>query len=301
MFGALLNAWWQDVEQSYRASTRLSYEYAIKELKAELGDVPVNELNTNHFKQLVKTKNRTLKRCRNLLIPARAALDDAVDSMLIPFNPLDGFKTKRYAKRKASTYIVEPYSPDEIETLLNGFTQWRPKWRNYFEYMFFTGLRPSESYALTWPDYDQKTDTMTINKTRVVGVDEDETKTVSSNRTFKHLPRAKQALENQRSETFFRGQEIFINPTTRKPITDYKQSDRAWRYVHSKLELKLRNQYQTRHSFISNLIMEGRHLWEVADLAGHKNIEMILKVYGKYIEQAKHTDQPIIKYGELTA
>jgi integrase len=43
---------------------------------------------------------------------------------------------------------------------------------------------------------------------------------------------------------------------------------------------------QTRHSFATNALMAGENPLWIAKVMGHRNTEMIIRVYGKYIEEA---------------
>ena len=43
---------------------------------------------------------------------------------------------------------------------------------------------------------------------------------------------------------------------------------------------------QTRHSFATNALSCGENPLWIAKVMGHRNADMIIKVYGKYIEDA---------------
>ncbi len=51
-----------------------------------------------------------------------------------------------------------------------------------------------------------------------------------------------------------------------------------------KAKLKYRNMRQTRHSFATNALSCGENPLWISKVLGHRNTEMVIKVYGKYIE-----------------
>jgi integrase len=79
------------------------------------------------------------------------------------------------------------------------------------------------------------------------------------------------------------GAEIFRNPRTGKSLDDYEVSQRAFDYCCRKAGVRRRNQYQTRHSYASNMLMTGENPLFVAHQMGHKNVKMLFEVYAKYI------------------
>ncbi|RZB35948.1 MAG: hypothetical protein SRB2_02613 [Desulfobacteraceae bacterium Eth-SRB2] len=54
-----------------------------------------------------------------------------------------------------------------------------------------------------------------------------------------------------------------------------------------KAGIKYRAMAQTRHSFATNALSCGENPLWIAKVMGHRNTEMIIKVYGKYVEDAK--------------
>ena len=46
---------------------------------------------------------------------------------------------------------------------------------------------------------------------------------------------------------------------------------------------------QTRHSFATNALSYGENPLWIAKVMGHRNADMIIKVYGKFIEDARDT------------
>ncbi|MEQ6290949.1 hypothetical protein ACFPAG_10035 [Vogesella sp. GCM10023246] len=58
-----------------------------------------------------------------------------------------------------------------------------------------------------------------------------------------------------------------------------------WTRILAETTVRYRNQYQTRHTFASMLLMAGEPELTVAKLLGHATVEMIRRHYGRYIKQ----------------
>jgi integrase len=65
----------------------------------------------------------------------------------------------------------------------------------------------------------------------------------------------------------------------------------VWIPTLKKAGLTYREMKQTRHSFATNALSCGENPLWIAKVMGHRDTDMIIRVYGKYIENAgKHQD-----------
>ncbi len=62
--------------------------------------------------------------------------------------------------------------------------------------------------------------------------------------------------------------------------------DRVWRTALKKAEIPYREMKQTRHTFVTVGLSCGENPLWVARVMGHRNTEMIIRVCGKFIENA---------------
>jgi len=155
---------------------------------------------------------------------------------------------------------------------------------NYFEFAFFAGLRPpNEMIALQWQDVEQ--DNVTVRRGKVLGKLK-ETKTYQV-RTIELNERALEALARQRKHTFMKSDYVFLNPVTGDPWADGRAQSLNYYYPTLKaLRIKARDPYQTRHTFATTMLMaEANPMW-VSRQMGHKNMQMLLTVYAKWIAMA---------------
>ena len=49
--------------------------------------------------------------------------------------------------------------------------------------------------------------------------------------------------------------------------------------------MRHRNPYQVRHTYASSMLTAGANPWYVAQQLGHADVQMVFKVYGKFIRE----------------
>jgi len=64
---------------------------------------------------------------------------------------------------------------------------------------------------------------------------------------------------------------------------------RVWKPALKKAGLEYREMKQTRHSFATNALSCGENPLWIASVMGHRDTDMIIRVYGKYIENFNGT------------
>ena len=128
------------------------------------------------------------------------------------------------------------------------------------------------------------------------------TKTQAGERTLLLLPPALEALHAQKAHTFLEGKQIFHHPHLHKPWQTNAQLRRIyWTKALKKANVRYRNPYQTRHSYGSMLLSAGENMLWVAKQMGHRDTEMIMKIYGKWIPDMNQERgyQPIDNWGQV--
>lgn len=294
-------AWLTTVGPSYPHSTRRQYTRALERWAYPgIGALRLSDVKPAHLRELIQGSDIVAKTVRNYLTPVRLVFEQAVIDREIDRNPCDGIKVARLVSReRKSKYVVDPYSPTEIERLIHACAEHREEWAPYWLTAFFTGMRPSELYATAWPAL---ADGVLHIEDAVVERERKETKTEASTRDLRLLPVAALAMEWQAEYTKAAGGEIFWNPRSGKPIRDYEESQRCLKFLCARADVRYRNQYQARHSFASNLLSQGENPLKVAAWMGHKDLEMLFRVYATWVEQGKEAavaGSPIT-YGQIT-
>ncbi|MGB3069779.1 MAG: tyrosine-type recombinase/integrase [Ottowia sp.] len=294
---ALLEDYRDRSKGSLQPSTWTGYRKAIDNvLVPKFGDTLVSALSVSALRDWIAEQHVTRKRMSNLLLPLRNALAEAVADEAIEFNPLDRLKLSRILPRDtlSTEYEPDPYTVPELITM---FGKTEGVERATFQFWAFTGLRTSEVIALSWKDVDLEAGKILVHRAVVEGAEKG-TKTKAGKRELPLLTAARQALEDQRSRTQLAGGRVFLNPRTKGEWTDQSLL-RAWQRICRQAKGRYRNPYQMRHTFASHLLSEGENPAYIAKLLGHKTTEMVIRNYGRWVEQgaALGFDRPATRYG----
>lgn len=218
----------------------------------------------------------TLNTCVNGIL--KPAFENAIIEGYIKTSPfIVSFPTLK------SNYKMNPFSLEEMELLLKNSDGW---FKNFLGIAFFTGARTGEILALEWRDIDFENSTISISKTRTIGITK-RPKTKSSFRDIDMLSQCEIFLKEQRKITGL-SENIFLS--------EFKQGDkiyssislnRRWKTLLKRCNLEYRSIYQTRHSFASNMLSNKEDLFWISKMLGHKNTNITVEKYSKYIKRAK--------------
>lgn len=298
---AVLEAYRDRVKKTLEPSTFSGYRKAIDNVLVPwCGHKRIPELTTADIRDWVGLQTVTLKRIRNLLLPLRAVLDEAVTDGVIEFNPLDKLKIAKLVPpaKRVSDFDPDPYSEAELVTLLG---QIQMPDRLAFQLWAYTGMRTGELVGLRWPRVDLEAGSIKIVETTTERKDKARPKTPAGVRAISLLPAAREAIELARAYTGTAGDRITVNPrSTRKDKAwDDKTLAKVWKAAHKGTGIAYRNPYQLRHTFASNLLSQGESAAYISRLLGHRDITMVVKVYGRFVEAGERLgfDRPPRQYG----
>ena len=295
----LLEEWLKDVERTHPHSTYRCYRKSCNaHLIPEFGKLRARDLTPQHIREWIRNRKGTLKSIRNDLTPLRAVLDRALNDDIIDRNPLDKIKVSKLVSRdQARTdYEVDPFTEEEINAILKAALEYDPRIRNLLQFAFYSALRTSELFGLMWGDVDWRKMVVRVQRA-VVERKVKETKTKSSIRDVILLPAAVNALKDQKQYSFVGGEFIFVRPRDRGPFVDYEHLERPWKHILKRAKVRYRNPYQTRHTYASHLLSGGENPLFVAQQMGHKTTEMIMRHYGRWVEQGEQKQQHVFVSG----
>ena len=201
------------------------------------------------------------------------------------FNPFFGFKKLPEGDPYEKIF---PFSIDEQVKLIEKISE---HWQPYFLFAFCSGLRQGEQLGLKPEDIDW--DNRLLHVRRAMTLDEDGkrveggTKNKYSRRAIKLTPIMFEALEKQKKVyDQFNGEYFFCNTTGGLVNPSNLRRDVWWPALKA-AELKVREMKQTRHSFATLALSCGENPLWIAKVMGHRNTDMIIKVYSRYVENAK--------------
>lgn len=278
--GKALARWLEIASHSFSHTTLKDYRNIVYHtLIPQLGNIPLQSLQTRHIKEFQANLKCGPKRKNNILIPLRRMLDEAHQDGLIERNPADRIKNL-----KTGTHDPDPFTPEEINTILESCRE--EQIRNLFQFAFFTGLRTGELIALEWGDIDWLQGYAHIRRSTSLKQTK-EPKTQAGNRSVKLFPQALEALKSQRKHTELQDKHVFHDPRYNAPWNGDKEiREWAWRPVLRRAKVRYRYPYQTRHTYACMLLTAGENPAWIANQMGHADWGMIRKVYARWIPSA---------------
>ena len=279
-----LPQWLNDKEKQLKASAFWSYHRTVvNQIIPAIGHYSLEEIRQKHVKKWVKTLECGNERIGNILAIIRTALQDAVNDEIIDLNAVAGFKYKN--KERPKEDHINPFLKEEQTKILEALNGQN---KNMIQFAFWTGLRTSELIAVRWLDIDWKRLEVHINKVKTQASSEDEVpKTKKSERFVRLLPKALEALENQKKFTFDKSGHVFLNPISEQRWEgDADVREKVWMPAIAKTTVLYRNPYQTRHTYASMMLSSGEQPAWVAGQMGHNDTTMLARRYGKWMPDA---------------
>ena len=193
-FASMVEDWLALIKPDIEATTYREYENTLnRHFVPKLGATRMadftDELVEKHLSKLGLTNNKTYN---NVVSPFRMVLDKAWRWKKMPVNIAPMIESKAKAKPKP-----DPLSFEQVEAFLVKVARYGEQVRNYFEFAFFAGLRPSELIALLWEDIDFGTRTALVRRALVRTINkatktEDEREVWMQERAFAVLMRQKE-------------------------------------------------------------------------------------------------------------
>lgn len=288
--GKLLREQLAIAKRTLSPSTYRGYQQVYdSHLEKQWDKTLITDLTPPALRSWIATLDCKIKTLRNILTPLRNAIEQAINDDVIEYNPLDRVKLKKLLPKEAqkSDYDVDPFDMDEITAILAAC---EGQERNVWQHAFGSGMRTSEFIALTWADLDWVHFKSAVNKAHVEGVTKDYPKTEAGKRKVDMTRGAHDALIAQQQFTKMAGGLVFLDPRYGEGWADDHALKKRWMIILRKAGVRYRNPYQTRHTFASTLLSAGANPLYVAKQMGHKNVEMINRTYGRWIEQGNNLE-----------
>ena len=295
LFEGYARIWYDLLKDSGRVSERtlLGYKSYLKlYLTPFFGKMAFVHLNKGTFdkfvswakKQKLRKKPISNETVNKIFVPLKMICRDAAIEYAWgnTYNPFFGFKKlpedDPYEK-------ISPFSPGEQEDLV---AQLPNHWKPFFQFAFCSGLRQGEQIGLKSGDIDWAKGLLHVR--RAITLDENgkfiegKTKNRYSRRTIRLTQSMFEPLKAQKRIYDLFGGEYFFCNTTGKRIHPSNLRKRVWIPSLEKASFEIREMKQTRHSFATVALSCGENPLWIAKVMGHRNTDMIIKVYSRYIE-----------------
>lgn len=280
-----LTEWLNSVETTLEKSTFEGLTiYVNKHIIPELGAVPLEKLSTRKIQEYLNKKAKSGRldgkdgglspiTLRKHLSVLRQALGDAVRKEYIDQNPARYCKIKRTETLTKKARFLTLEEARKIKESIPDAT-----YKAVFTITLYYGLRRSELLGLKWSAVDTDKNTLTINHTVVKNLTieaKDNTKTLTSRRTFQLLPEVKSLLRSipQQSEYIFPIRPDTLTRTFQKHLV--KAGFDKMRF------------HDLRHSTASILFEIGWNIEDIKNWLGHADIETTSNIYLHYQSKRK--------------
>jgi integrase len=287
-FEEYANTWYRNNKISWKPSVQRDFLSSMnRHLIPYFKDKPVAEITKwmvkefrSSLAELDGKKGRKIsnKRINNIILVLRMIMNEAAEQYdfsnpFVNFKPL---KTKRAD--------IMPFSPQEVVRFLEHVI---PEYHDYYVVRFFSGMRTAEIDGLKWQYVDFEGRRIQIRETWQ-NREWVSPKTESSVRDISMSKIVEEALRRQREKT---GDGELVFRTKRgKPLDNNNISKRVWYTTLKKAELAPRAPYQTRHTTATMWLASGENPEWVARQLGHANVEMLFKVYSRFIPNLTRQD-----------
>ncbi len=171
---------------------------------------------------------------------------------------------------------VDPFDLEETRQVIEAAEGWE---RSLVTVLLYTGMRPSEVLALHWDAIDWK---LGATESRRYGRGLPKTK--GSERDVEMILPVRQALQDQRARSQMKGDLVF--PSEAGTALDLANiRDRSWKRILQRAKVRWRTIYQCRHTFARLALEAGDTPQHVAAQLGHTSLEMLIRVYSKWMHK----------------
>lgn len=185
---------------------------------------------------------------------------------------------------------MRPFTKEEFRRFLDALAI---RWRPYFEFAVWTGLRPGEQAALQWSEVDLKSTPPVVEvratlDPRKSGVRRPP-KTRESARAVELIPQAVAALKTQRFQNELTGPWVFPGPDG-GPLNVSNLTRRVYCPALRRAKLVERPLYNLRHAFAVFMLEAGENPGWVARQMRHTSAEMLWRRYARWWPQVARSD-----------
>ena len=282
-FGEFAQAWLDSRE--IVETTRLNYKSTLNLYwMPHFATRRIDEISSADVRRVIAdTKWESAGVRRNACDKLSSVLKAAVKDALITRNPVSSIDRPRVAKK-----VVDPFTREEAEQIIDHLYVTLPGlvriYACFFEFAFFTGMRPGELMALRWEEIDFQGRSAHVCRVQVDGVIHDRVKT-KNNRYVLLNDRAMHALREAKPLTMARSGYVFA-PAQLGEDSDWIRTDTTPRKYFTlacrALGIRVRRQYDTRHTYATMCLMAGMNPAFIANQLGH-SVQMLLSTYAKWL------------------
>ena len=256
--------------------------------------LPIDSINSVMLRKIVgNTEWKTPGVRRSAIQRLGMVFGTAVKDGLINRNPVESIELPAKTKKP-----IDPFTVGEADAIIDHLYKTLIHsmriYAAYFEFAFYTGMRPSEMAALRWDEVDKEK--RLVNVCRIVAdyKIEERTKTrntrqVMLNSRALHAIEEAERVAKQRTQQSRRKQaeSPFVFPPTKnfEFIQQASVTDKHFQAALTDLKLRTRRQYNCRHTYATMCLMAGMNPAFIATQLGH-SVQMLLSTYARWINSS---------------
>lgn len=268
-YKSVLNVWWMP----YLATT------------------PLSNMTTAFMRELVVLIPWTSEGVKaNAMNKLSTILESAADDRLITENPIKALDIP-----ERTTAKIDPFTLDEADRIIERLyaaTHWPSQiYAAFFEFAFYTGMRPGEIAALRWEEVDLNKRAVHVCRAVAKGEVVERTKTkkdryvLLNDRAIHALEFAKQYAERRAKGSGRITDFPYCFPPSKGQQFIQQTSDlhHQWRPTLKALGIRYRPPYNARHTYATMCLMVGMTPAFIAKQLGH-SIQILLSRYARWID-----------------
>lgn len=305
-FGDIYAEWLEVYKRTVKESTlQKTTEIFRLHILPEVGHMYIDKISIKSAQAAVNTWHDNLVNFKLVKRYASRVIDYAIKTGRAtsnPFNlvtyPIKVLSVEAAADAISFENFLERH---DLVKLLNEANKLdNPMWHTFFRLLAYTGIRKGEALALKWSDIDFKENTLTINKTLTLGLDNklivQSPKTRESIRSLDVDIETMAILKDWRTSQneilsglgYFpldKSQMIFTN-LNNDPINLPTPGHRL-NYLIKRAGVKKITVHGLRHTYCSILFAAGVSIQDVQKRLGHRDIKTTMNIYNHFTEDKR--------------
>jgi len=229
---------------------------------------------------------------RNAIVRLSTILDDAVREELIGKNPAELLDAPKRNKGEPDPLTLD--EANKIIAELYSTTHWPSSiYAAFFEFAFFTGMRPQEIIALRWDAVDKVKRQVHVCRAIAQGVIKERTKTkknrhvLLNDRALHALEFAEKYAERRKAGSGSIKDFPYVFPPSKisQHIKQTSDLHKQWGPALERLKVRYRPPYNCRHTYATICIMSGMNPAFIAQQLGH-SVQMLLSTYARWLNSS---------------
>lgn len=295
------NQWLRLMENNLAYSTLKGYKYQLRKTLPIIGKHQnIKNIKYSQIQALVPALRKSgvkTKTIRNAIGVLNSLFGAACKDGYLHNNPARGIIIRNLPINDMPEDFEEDvtenvFSEKEVNMILTHIKDKYPRYVLFFAIGFFSGARTGEILGLRWSDIDLAKNRIRIARTRT----EKRLKLIPKSGKARYidiLPELQPYITEHKQYIFVQDKtltedgDLFIN----SKIEPYKGIDsfvrKFWSPALTALNIVYRRPYYMRHTFACTMLASDdrkrRNLKWISSMLGHKDLSMLLKIYGNKI------------------